>query len=151
MEQWIENLRTLKKEKNVTYEWIAEQSGLPERTVIRIYTGETDDPKCKTLKPICYALGVTLDEVLTDTTTFLSTKRLSALKEEAEQLMAENDRLAAEVERLCGELALISADNAVLRDKAVTAENALKDTKLALQEEIIAIHNYYIGKERKKV
>ena len=151
MEQWIENLRTLKKEKKVTYEWIAEQSGQTERTVIRIFAGETDDPKCKTLKPICYALGVTLDEVLTDTTTFLSTKRLSALKEEAEQLMAENDRLAAEVERLCGEIALISADNAVLRDRVATAENALKDTKLALQEEIIAIHKHYIEKESKKV
>lgn len=151
MEQWIENLRTLKKEKKVTYEWIAEQSGLTDRTVTRIFAGETDDPKCKTLKPICYALGVTLDEVLTDTTTFLSTKRLSALKEEAEQLLAENDRLTTEIERLSGALALITAENAALKDKANEAENALKDTKLALQEEIIAIHKHYIDKERKQV
>lgn len=144
MEQWIENLRTLKKEKKVTYEWIAEQAGLTDRTVTRIFAGETDDPKCKTLKPICYALGVTLDEVLTDTTTFLSTKRLSALKEEAEQLMAENDRLTAE-------LAEVTAENAVLRDRVTTAENTLKDTKLALQDEIIAIHRHYIEKESKQV
>ena len=148
MEQWIENLRTLKQEKKVTYEWIAEQSGQPERTVIRIFAGETDDPKCKTLKPICYALGVTLDEVLTDTTTFLSTKRLSALKEEAGQLLAENDRLTAEVERLSGELALANAENVILKDKLTCTENQLKDTKLVLQEQIIEIHRYYMDKNK---
>lgn len=141
---WLENLKKVKQQRSVTAKWIAEHSGVPEKTVEGVFSGKVGMPRNTTLRPICVALGVTIDDILADTEAVIGNKTLTVLQSEV-------DLLTAEVERLNGELMGATAENAVLRDRVLTAENALKDTKLALQEEIIAIHRHYIEKERKQV
>lgn len=129
---WLDNLKELKKEKGVSIKQIAEATNLPERTVSRIFSGDTDNPYVDTLHRIVSVLGGSLDSILADTKVVVGGADLITLQ--------------ADVDRLNGELALISAENAVLKDKVVnlTAENDILRLKLEHKEEIIALHNYYI-------
>ena len=136
---WLENLRELKKERGATNKYIAEATNLPERTVTRIFAGDTDNPYVDTLHRIVTVLGGSLDCILADTKVVVGDADLITLQEE-------KDALTAEVERLTAELALVTAENAVQKDKIVTltAENDILRLKLEHKEEIIALHNYYI-------
>ena len=129
---WLDRLKELKKEKGVSSKWIAEKTNLPERTVVRIFSGDTPNPYTDTLHRIVTALGGTLDGILADTKMVVGDANLSTLQ--------------AEVDRLTGELAILNAENAMLKDKVVnlTAENDILRIKLEHKEEIIALHNYYI-------
>jgi transcriptional regulator with XRE-family HTH domain len=111
---------------------IAEATNLPERTVSRIFSGDTDNPYVDTLHRIVSVLGGSLDSILADTKMVVGDSNLITLQ--------------TDIDRLNGELALISAENAVLKDKVVnlTAENDILRLKLEHKEEIIALHNYYI-------
>ena len=129
---WLDNLKDLKKEKGMSIKQIAEATNLPERTVSRIFSGDTDNPYVDTLHRIVSVLGGSLDSILADTKVVVGGADLITLQ--------------ADVDRLNGELALISAENAVLKDKVVnlTAENDILRLKLEHKEEIISLHNYYI-------
>lgn len=129
---WLDNLKDLKKEKGMSIKQIAEATNLPERTVSRIFSGDTDNPYVDTLHRIVSVLGGSLDSILADTKVVVGGADLITLQ--------------ADVDRLNGELTLISAENAVLKDKVVnlTAENDILRLKLEHKEEIIALHNYYI-------
>jgi transcriptional regulator with XRE-family HTH domain len=110
---------------------IAEKTNLPERTVIRIFSGDTDNPYVDTLRRIVAVLGGSLDDIFAESKTIVCGQDLV-------QAQAEVDRLTAEV-------AMLTAENAVLKDKVstLTAESDLLRLKLEHKEEIIAIHNYY--------
>ena len=128
---WLDRLKELKKEKNVTAKWIAEETNLPERTVSRIFSGDTPNPYADTLHRIVSVLGGSLDSILADTKMVVGDSNLAALQ--------------ADVDRLNGELALLNAENAVLKGKvnSLTFENDLLRLKLEHKEEIISLHNYY--------
>lgn len=128
---WLDNLKDLKKQTGMSVKQIAEATKLPERTVSRIFSGDTDNPYADTLHRIVSVLGGSLDCILADSKAVVGTADLSALQ--------------AKVDRLHGELALLQAENAVLDGKvsALQAENDLLRLKLEHKEEIIAIHNYY--------
>jgi transcriptional regulator with XRE-family HTH domain len=128
---WLENLKDLRKKTGLSSKQIADMTNLPERTVVRIFSGDTDNPYVDTLHRIVTVLGGSLDDVLADSKTVLGTKNLATLQEDA-------DRLGSEV-------SLLKAEVAVLRDKvtALSAENDLLRLNLAHKEEIIALHNYY--------
>jgi transcriptional regulator with XRE-family HTH domain len=128
---WLDNLKELKKTKGMTSKQIADLTKLPERTVTRIFSGDTDSPYADTLHRIVTALGGSLDDILADTKVVVGDHDLATLKENVDAVSAERD--------------LIIAENAALKDKvtALTAENDLLRLKLAHKEEIIALHNYY--------
>lgn len=136
---WLENLKELKKERGVTNKYIAEATNLPERTVTRIFSGDTDNPYVDTLHRIVTVLGGSLDSILADTKVVVGGADLITLQEET-------NTLTAEVERLNAELALVTAENTIQMDKVatLTAENDILRLKLEHKEEIIALHNYYI-------
>ena len=130
---WIDNLKELKKRSGKTSAQIAEETKIPESTIKRIFGGSTDDPRISTIRQIVICLGGSLDQVLADTNAVLATESLAAVKETARVVEAESDMIAAE--------------NKVLRDKvaALKAEVELLNQKLAHKEELIAVHNYYMG------
>lgn len=134
---WLDNLKEVKKQRGVTTKWIAERSGLPQKTVEGVLSGKKGMPRTTTLASICGALDVTMEDILADTGAIIGNKTLAVLQDEV-------NLLTAEVERLSNENAFLSAENTLLKEQITAAENNLKDVKLALQEEIIAIHNYYI-------
>ena len=128
---WLENLKELKKTKGMTSKQIADQTNLPERTVKRIFSGETDNPYVDTLHRIVTVLGGSLDDILADTKVVIGHKTLVDLHENLEDVKTERE--------------LIVAENAALKASvaALTAENEILRLKLAHKEEIIALHNYY--------
>lgn len=130
---WLENLRDLRKAKgNPPYKQIAVKVGVPERTVTRIFSGETRSPSVETLRLIVNALGGSLDDVLAET------KAVVGGADHAE-LQAEVERLNGEVERLNGVVAVYAKD---VED--LVAENNILRLKLEHKEELLAVHNYYI-------
>lgn len=136
---WLDNLKELKKANGMSVKQIAEQTSLPERTVTRIFSGDTDNPYVDTLHRIVTVLGGSLDSILADTKVVVGGTNLITLQSDI-------DKLNGDIDRINGELALASAENAVLKDKVVnlTAENEILRLKLEHKEEIIALHNYYI-------
>ena len=128
---WLDNLKELKKAKGISAKQIAELTNLPERTIVRIFSGETPNPYVDTLYRIVAVLDGSLDDVLADSKTVVGSKNLAILQSEIDRLNTENVMLNAEL--------------VVLKDKVVTltAENDLIRSKLEHKEEIIRLHNYY--------
>ena len=131
---WLDNLKELKKAKGMSVKQIADATSLPERTVNRIFSGDTDNPYVDTLHRIVSVLGGSLDNILADTKTVVGSTDLITLQDD--------------VDRLNNETMLLQAELAVLKDKVstLTAENDMLRMKLEHKEEIISLHNYYIKK-----
>ena len=108
-----------------------ELTKLPERTVIRIFSGDTDNPYVDTLHRIVVVLGGSLDDIFADSKVVVGDTNLVKLQENVDVVTAECD--------------LLKAQNKVLNDKitALTSENELLKLQLAHKDEIIALHNYY--------
>ena len=128
---WLDNLKELKKKTGMSAKQIADKTNLPERTVSRIFSGDTDNPYVDTLHRIVTVLGGSLDDILADTKVVVGEENLVTLQENVEVVTAERD--------------LITAENAILKDKVATlsAENEMLKMQLKHKEEIIALHNYY--------
>lgn len=58
-------LTSLKEKCGLTYETIAEISGIPEPTVKKLVLGKTEDPRLDTVAPVIYAMGGSIDEAYT--------------------------------------------------------------------------------------
>ena len=128
---WLENLKELKKRSNMSAKQIADMTNLPERTVSRIFSGETDNPYVDTLHRIVTTLGGSLDDILADTKAVVATESITEVKETANVIGAERD--------------LIAVENEMLKTKnaALTTEIELLKKELAHKEELLALHNYY--------
>ena len=128
---WLDNLKELKKEKGMSSKQIAELTNLPERTVARIFSGDTEDPRVDTVRRIVTVLGGSLDDIFAESGAVIGNNSLIALQGTVSRLTEENE--------------LLTAENAMLNNKvvALTAENDLLRLKLEHKEEIIFLHNYY--------
>ena len=128
---WLDTLKELKKEKHLSAKQIAEKANMSERTVTRIFSGDTDAPYVDTLQRIAAALDVTLDDILGDSKAVVSNKNLATLQEE--------------VDRLTADLEAMTIENDALRNKvaALTAAFDIQQMKLEHKDEIIALHNHY--------
>lgn len=128
---WLENLQELKKKTGMTVKQIAEKTRLPERTINRILSGETDHPYADTLDLICKALGYDLGDIFADTKVIVATDDLVEIKENVDIVEAERDLILVENE-------MLKAKNA-----ALTTENELLKKEIQHKDELLAIHNYY--------
>lgn len=128
---WVENLQELKKRSGMSAKQIADKTNLPERTVNRIFAGETEHPRVDTLHLIVTAMGGTLNDIFAATNVVVATETLIEVKETAEVIEAERDLILAELE--------------TLRTKSAAQETELHILKEQLQhkEELLALHNYY--------
>lgn len=62
----IEKLKELKKRSGMTYNQIAEKSGVPITTITRIFNGSTQNPTMMSFMMIVRAMGGTADEVFSE-------------------------------------------------------------------------------------
>lgn len=129
---WLDNLKELKRATGMSSKQISVAANLPERTIKRIFNGETPNPYMDTLSRIATAMGSRLEQILADTKAVVGTEGLATLQEE--------------VTRVTAELELAIAENGILKTKVDTlsAEIDLLKMKLEHKDEIIALHNYYI-------
>lgn len=128
---WLENLKELKKKSGMSSKQIAEKTRLPERTVCRIFAGESDHPYADTLDLIVKALGYDLGDIFADTGVIVATTDLVDIKEAVDVVEAERDLILVENE-------MLKAKNA-----ALTTEVELLKKELQHKDEIISLHNYY--------
>ena len=128
---WLENLKELKKAKGMTCKQIADATKIPESTIKRIFSGDTDDPYVSTIHRIVTVLGGSLDHILADTNAVLSTESLVEVKETAEVAEAERDLVLAELEMLRA------------KTTAQEAEILLLKEKLHHKDELLAVYNYF--------
>ena len=128
---WLTKLKELKAAKGLSTKQIAEKTKLPERTVTRLFSGETDSPYVDTLHRIVVALGGSLDDILADANVVVSTQTLAQVQENTSSLIAERDQLLEEA-------AILKAKLDVL-----TREHDFLKMKLAHKEELLAVHNHY--------
>ena len=128
---WLENLQELKKRSGMSGKQIAEQSKLPERTVNRILTGETDHPRVDTVHLIVTALGGSLNDIFADTNVIVATETLVEVKETAEVIEAERNLVLAELEMLRAKTAAQEAEISLLKER------------LQHKEELLAVYNYF--------
>ena len=128
---WLENLIEMKKRTNLSSKQIADKTNLPERTIKRIFSGDTDNPYVDTLHRIVTALGGTLDDIFVDTKVVVATEKLVEVKEVVEVVEAEKDLMLAELE--------------MLRAKTAAQEMEIMLLKKDLQhkDELLAVYNYF--------
>lgn len=128
---WLDNLKELKKQTGMSTKQIAEKTNLPERTVTRIFSGETDHPYADTLDLIVKALGHDLGDIFADTKAIIATDTLVEMKENVDIVEAERD------------LAETKNDMLEAKVSALSTEIELLKKELAHKEELLALHNYY--------
>ena len=128
---WLDNLKDLKKKTGMTAKQISEKTRLPERTINRIFSGETDHPYADTLDIIVKALGYDLGDIFADTKVVVATDDLVEIKECVDVVEAERDLILVENE-------MLKAKNA-----ALTTENELLKKEIQHKDELLALHNYY--------
>lgn len=121
---WLDNLKELKKETGLSCKRIAELTNLPERTVIRIFSGDTDNPYMNTIHRIVSVLGGSLDDIFADTKAVIGNENLIVLQENLDVARAENKALKDEV-------------------VALTTENDKLKLTLEHKDEIIKLLNYF--------
>ena len=128
---WLDSLKELKRNKGMTCKQIADATKIPESTIKRIFSGDTDNPYVDTVRRIAIALDSTLDEIFAETKVVVATETLAEVKENTEVVEAERD--------------LILVENEMLKAKnsALTTENELLKKELQHKEELLALHNYY--------
>lgn len=128
---WLDRLKELKKTSKLSCKDIADQALSSERTVTRIFSGENPHPNIDTLARIAKVLNSSLEDIFSETKMVIGEQNLADLQKQVEVVTAENEMLTAE--------------NAVLKDRINTlvADNNLLSLQLKHKEEIIAIHNYY--------
>lgn len=128
---WLENLKELKKRTGMSTKQIADKSNLPERTVNRIFSGDTDNPYIETLHRIVDAIGYTLNDIFADTAAIVATEDVIEIKENVDVVEAERD--------------LTLVENEMLKKKidALTTEVELLKREIQHKDELLALHNYY--------
>jgi transcriptional regulator with XRE-family HTH domain len=137
---WLDNLKELKKEKNMSTKQLAERANLPEKTVIRILSGKTLNPYLDTLDRLAIGLECTIGDILAGTNAVIGTANLSMLQETLSAVTTERDSAIAARD-------LASAENAILQDKVNTQEKEIELLKLQLlhKDELISVHKSYLN------
>jgi transcriptional regulator with XRE-family HTH domain len=130
-EQWLVNLNEYRIKVNMPLNEVAEKSNVSEKSVRRIFSGESKNPGVEPVRRIIRAMGCTINEIFEESGAVIGGQDLVTLQ--------------AKVDELSAELSLIQAENNVLKSKAdaLSAENDLLRLKLAHKEELLALHNYY--------
>ncbi len=77
----LERLKRAKKEKKLTLQQIADESGIPKRTIDDIFSGQTKNPRSDTLEAIERALGIDSEENI-----WANKKRVGITADEEEML-----------------------------------------------------------------
>lgn len=128
---WLDNLKELKKKSGMSSKQIAEGTLMPERTICRIFNGETSNPTISTLIPIIKFLGGSISEIFADTKAIVGDETLANLQEDKNVISAERDALIAE--------------NKILAEKVIVLNKELELTNLKLMytEKLLATHDFY--------
>ena len=74
---WLDKLKEIKNKTNLSTKDISVKTGINEKTIARIFSGDTDNPFMTTLIPICATLNCSLDDIFVDTKVVVGTEKLA--------------------------------------------------------------------------
>lgn len=128
---WLDNLKELKKTKGMTVKQIADATKIPESTIKRIFSGDTDNPYVDTVRRIAIALDSSLDEIFAETKVVVATETLAKVQENAEAVEAEKE--------------VVETKNDMLEAKiiALTMEIEILKKEVQHKDELLAVYNYF--------
>ena len=137
-ELWRSHLIELRNKSGLTYKQIAEKENIGEKTVVRVFSGESKNPGVAIVRKIIHALGGTVNEVFEETDAVICGQETLALHDEVTRLTEENARLTSS-------LNLANIELSVQKDKVTALENEIKmlNLKIEYEEKLIAVHNFY--------
>ena len=135
---WLDNLKELKKKTGMSSKLIAEKTNLPERTITRIFSGDTEDPRVDTVRRIVVVLGGSLDDIFAESGAVIGDRNLANLQAEVDQLTVELSSVTAELSVLKNTNTALLAEMDLLRLKLDHKEEII-----AHKEKIIALYNQY--------
>jgi transcriptional regulator with XRE-family HTH domain len=138
---WLDNVRDLKKKSGMSNKCLAEQMHMSERTIGRIFAGETS-VDIDQLRQMVLVMNGSLDDIL-------DKSEFKVPVPEMEALQNENAALTAKIKELTDSLALLQAEMAIYKDKiaVLTAENDILRIKLEYEQKIGAIHDFYTNRK----
>lgn len=144
---WNERIIEAKKAQNITPKMMSERTRghLPERTIIRILSGETPNPRIDTIIELGASVGLTPQELFADTNVIVATETLAEVKEnlaEVKETLAEVKE-SAEVVEAEKDLAVAELNALRARISAQETEIAVLKEKLRHKEELLAVYNYF--------
>ena len=129
---WRERIIEAKTASGISAKTMSERTmHIPERTIVRLLNGETRNPYIDTILEIGASVGLSPQEIFSETNLVLGNKDLATLQSDLDMVNAEKDILVSEI--------------TILKDKitTLTAENDLLKKDLEHKEEIINLHNFY--------
>ena len=62
--EWLDRLKEMKRKSGLTTMEIAEQSGIPEPTLEKLFAGVTKEPRLNTMTQLVHFFGYTLDDLV---------------------------------------------------------------------------------------
>lgn len=137
-EQWLINLIELKNKTGMSSKQIADKENLSEKSVARVFSGESKNPGVDLVRRIIYALGGTWSEIFGESGAVIGGQSLATLQAEVDKLNEENALLSSslnianlEIEMLKGKLA------------ASESENKILSLRLEYEEKLVAVHTFY--------
>ena len=138
-EQWRVNLNELRDKTGMSPKQIAHKEDLCEKSVSRVFSGESKNPGVDIVRQIIHALGGTWAEIFAESGAVIGGQDLATLQAEVNRLTEENALLTQN-------LNIADLELKVQKDKvsALETENKILTLKLEYEEKIVAIHNYYM-------
>ena len=142
---WLDNLKELKKETGMSAKQIADKTNLPERTVNRIFSGDTDNPYVDTLHRIVTVLGGSLDDILADTKVVVATESLVEVKESLVEVKETLEEVKGNANVIEAERDLIKIENERLKveNAKLTTELQLLKQEIQHKDELLELHKFY--------
>lgn len=92
-----ERLRKIRTEQGLTAKELSEASGVPEKNIYRIETGEVTDPRMSTVMPLVRALNCSADEIFFDREDFTKLAQLRQLFLQFPEMLEQHKDLLLEV------------------------------------------------------
>lgn len=135
---WLENLIELKKRTGMSSRQIAEMENLSEKSVSRVFSGESKNPGVDLVRRIIHALGGSWSEIFAESGAVIGSQDMATLQ-------AEVNRLAEENALLTKSLNIVNIDLASQNEKVSVLEHENEMLQIALKhkDEIITLHNHY--------
>ncbi len=95
-------LREARKRENLTAKKLSKLSGVLEKTILRIETGEVKDPKISSIMPLIKALDCSADEIIFDSKEFTSLGKVKQMAIKVGRLEEESQQLILDVvQKIC--------------------------------------------------
>ena len=137
-ELWLNNLKELRNKTGMSYKQIADKENLSEKSVTRVFSGESKNPGVDLIRRIIHALGGTWNEIFAESGAVIGGQDLATLQAEVNRLTEENALLASS-------LNIANLDLASQKDKVTALESEIKILRLKLEyeEKLVAVHNFY--------